>query len=148
MLVRLHACAIACADICQFQLLVFAFGACMICSCDFARQDLSVLLCNMRTGVVVVVEPLLSLMHDQVSRLPAALPGAMLQGSMGRDEVMKVSRCSAAGMFRDRMIAVWLVTAAACQPAVAWKACGCGCDNTEVQLQRKKCLIAIDNTAP
>lgn len=42
--------------------------------------------------LVVVVSPLLSLMHDQVSRLPACLPGAMLQGIMSRAEVQEVRR--------------------------------------------------------
>jgi superfamily II DNA helicase RecQ len=41
-------------------------------------------------GLVVVVSPLLSLMHDQVSRLPPCLPGAMLQGNMTKDEVQEV----------------------------------------------------------
>jgi superfamily II DNA helicase RecQ len=36
------------------------------------------------------VSPLLSLMHDQVSRLPPGLPGAMLQGIMSRAEVQEV----------------------------------------------------------
>lgn len=57
------------------------------CCCRPARCLLAVCL---RAGLVVVVSPLLSLMHDQVSRLPACLPGAMLQGTMGRDEVLQV----------------------------------------------------------
>jgi len=38
-----------------------------------------------------VVSPLLALMRDQLSRLPPGLPGAMLQGSMTRQEVEEVS---------------------------------------------------------
>lgn len=42
-------------------------------------------------GLVVVVSPLLALMRDQISRLPDGLTGAMLQGSMTRQEVEQVS---------------------------------------------------------
>jgi superfamily II DNA helicase RecQ len=41
-------------------------------------------------GLVVVVSPLLALMRDQLERLPQGLPGAMLQGSMSRQEVEQV----------------------------------------------------------
>jgi superfamily II DNA helicase RecQ len=43
-------------------------------------------------GLVVVVSPLLALMRDQLERLPKGLPGAMLQGSMSRQEVEQVRR--------------------------------------------------------
>jgi superfamily II DNA helicase RecQ len=41
-------------------------------------------------GLVVVVSPLLALMRDQLQQLPQGLPGAMLQGSMSRQEVEQV----------------------------------------------------------
>jgi hypothetical protein len=38
---------------------------------------------------------LLALMRDQLQRLPKGLPGAMLQGSMSRQEVEQVGRGTA-----------------------------------------------------
>ncbi|WIA09963.1 hypothetical protein OEZ85_010175 [Tetradesmus obliquus] len=51
-------------------------------------------------GLVVVVSPLLALMRDQLQRLPQGLPGAMLQGSMSRQEVEQVLGCATAGQLR------------------------------------------------
>lgn len=49
-------------------------------------------------GLVVVVSPLLALMRDQLQRLPQGLPGAMLQGSMSRQEVEQVRRLACVGL--------------------------------------------------
>lgn len=65
------------------------------CTCKRMLRTLAAACCSchavwLKTGLVVVVSPLLALMRDQLDRLPKGLPGAMLQGSMNRQEVEQV----------------------------------------------------------
>ena len=51
-------------------------------------------------GLVLVVSPLLALMRDQLDRLPAGLPGAMLWGGQTRSEADEVIADAARGALK------------------------------------------------
>ena len=51
-------------------------------------------------GVTLVVSPLLALMRDQLDRLPAAVPGAMLWGGQTRQEAEQVLEDAARGAIK------------------------------------------------